>query len=232
MCACCRYIPGLQAQLDSSLCHLLALLQPSDTTRLREQLKRNQQLLLAAMARCAESAPATQHQTSAHVGAVAACDTAGSHAFGAGNGLLAAGIRGGNQQQHGVGQEARQPQVPSALPADPFGQGAVLSPDGSVVAGGKGSGGARTAGSTTAGAAGGSPSKAGALGWGVGVGAEVVAGKQGCSGRHCGAEMGADVGSGQTATSVSPTVQAALEGLTSVLGAGVLDAWAQQQVQA
>jgi hypothetical protein len=232
VCCCCRYIPGLQAQLESSLCHLLALLQPSDTTRLGEQLKRNQQLLLTAMARCEESAAAqaTQQQMSADVRAVATGGTAGSDvSVDAGSGLLAACVPGGSRQQHGGGQAARQPVVQPALPADPFGQGVVLSTDRSAVAGGKGSAGVRTACSTATGAAGGGPSKAGALEWGAGVVSRIESGKQGRSGHHCGVDMVADVGCGQTAMSVSATVQAALGGLARVLGPAVLDAWAAQQ---
>lgn len=45
-CLFCRYLPALQAQLQQSLLHMLTMLQPSDTLRLREPLQRRRQQFL------------------------------------------------------------------------------------------------------------------------------------------------------------------------------------------
>lgn len=148
-----RYIPGLVQQLELSLLQMLPLLQPADATRLKEPLRRNQQLLLSLAAKAAAGSTG-QHQPAAAAGATASaavtarhghaghclhnivcttdenCLTAlaqGQHA--AGRGMLASGPADGSAKVDG--QCAAQ----SALPADPFGQGTRLSSNGGASAG-------------------------------------------------------------------------------------------------
>lgn len=254
----CRYIPGLQAQLEASLCHLLSLLQPSDSTRLREQLKRNQQLLLTALAKCAEpegAANAGQQQGAGLAAGAGATGVVGGMGRGGEFGRVgkqqnvangvdcsgaslpassAVGSSDSSQQQEGVAGQAamqqQQQQVKSALPVDPFGQGARQSADGSaVVTSSKGSAAAGTAGSDVgkaAAAGGGGFSTAGALGWctaNTGIGADAI-GSKSVFGSYV-VEAGSEGG-----VSVSEGVQAALKGLSAVLGPAV-DAWTKQQLQ-
>lgn len=96
--------------------------------------------------------------------------------------------------------------------------------DGAAGAGSKGK-----AATKLAGPADGSPRKAGALGWGAAVGTGAVAGK--------GAALAAAAGrpaavAGCEGLRVNQGAEAALQGLCSVLGPSVLDAWTKQHVGA
>lgn len=118
----CRYIPGLTAQLELSLLRMLQLLQPTDAARLKVPLSRNQQLLLSVVAKA--SAPdANLSDLGCQPTQVAGRDATGDALSGCSKiGILAAGVSGLQIGHLGT----------PALPADPFGQGGILSGDGAA----------------------------------------------------------------------------------------------------
>lgn len=135
-----RYIPGLQVQLEASLLHLLALLLPSDSNRLQDQLRRNQPLLLSVLSKAAAAAegPAQQQHALQDAGGqhgASSCmlPAQQQHALQDASGDVAgaqhsaSSCRGPAQQEHALQD--------TGLPADPFGQGARLSSEDSSSAG-------------------------------------------------------------------------------------------------
>jgi hypothetical protein len=254
-CPSCRYITGLQAQLESSLCHLLTLLLPSDAPRLREPLKRDQQLLLSVAAKmlpmpaagAAAPGAATQlPQLAGGSSGAGSCHSgfggnahAGGAASGAGS-MLAAGMAG-LELQDGDGSSSRSSRVlqqgvkagGTALPVDPFSQGARLSADGVAVlqqAGSSSSPGGSSMTAANASASSTTPSSATAA---VAEALSTDHGKTDVSGHHRtdvpqSSAAEASVGPGaQLQGGCCEPQQAVLSGLVSVLGPGVMDAWAK-----
>lgn len=109
----CRYVPALQAQLQQSLLHMLAMLQPTDATRLREPLQRRRQQLLQLLQQHTAASDAIGSADTLEAGTVhAPVDSNSSN-----------GRRHG-QQRAVAGAAATAAVDRQHLPSDPFGQGA------------------------------------------------------------------------------------------------------------